>query len=41
VGVFKKREILEFGINKEESSYIQKREISLICENTPNFKKSL
>jgi hypothetical protein len=38
---FKKSEILEFAINKEESSDIKKREISLICENTPNFKKNL
>jgi hypothetical protein len=37
----KKREILEFAINKEESSDIKKREISLICGNTPYFKKNL
>jgi hypothetical protein len=36
-----KREILEFAINKEESSDINKREISLFCENTPYFKKNL
>jgi hypothetical protein len=38
---FKKREILEFAINKEESSEIKNREISLICENTPYLKKNL
>jgi hypothetical protein len=38
---FKKREILEFAMNKEESSDIKKRKISLICENTPYFKKNL
>jgi hypothetical protein len=37
----KKREILEFAINKEESSDINKREISLVCENNPYFKKNL
>jgi hypothetical protein len=36
-----KREILEFAINKEGSSNNKKREISLICENTPHFKKNL
>jgi hypothetical protein len=36
---FKKREILEFAINKEGSSDIKRRQISLICENTPYFKK--
>jgi hypothetical protein len=35
---FKKREILEFAIMKEESFDIKKREISLICESTPYFK---
>jgi hypothetical protein len=38
---FKKREILAFAINKEESFDIKKREISLISENTPYFKKNL
>jgi hypothetical protein len=38
---FKKREFKDFAINKEESSDIKKREISLICENTPYFKKNL
>jgi hypothetical protein len=38
---FRKREILEFSINKEGSSDIKNREISLICENTPYFKKNL
>jgi hypothetical protein len=35
------REILEFAINKEESSDIKNRETSLIYENTPYFKKNL
>jgi hypothetical protein len=38
---FKKREILEFAINKEESSDIKKGEISLIWKNTPYFKKKI
>jgi hypothetical protein len=29
----------EFAINKEGTSDIKNREISLICENTPYFKK--
>jgi hypothetical protein len=37
----KKREILEFAINKEGNSDIKNREISLICENTPYFQKNL
>jgi hypothetical protein len=28
-------------MNKEESPDIKKREISLICENTPYFKKTI
>jgi hypothetical protein len=32
---------LEFAINKEGRFDIKKREISLICENTPYFKKNL
>jgi hypothetical protein len=39
--LFKKREILEFAINKEGSYDIKNREISLFCENTPYFKKNL
>jgi hypothetical protein len=35
--LFNKGKILEFAINKEESSDTKKREISLICENTPLF----
>jgi hypothetical protein len=33
--------ILEFAINKEGSSDIKSIGISLICENTPYFKKNL
>jgi hypothetical protein len=36
---FKKREILEFAMNKEESFDIKKRKISLICENTLILRK--
>jgi hypothetical protein len=32
---FKKREILEFALNKEDSSDNKKGEIFLICKNTP------
>jgi hypothetical protein len=35
------REILEVAINKEESPDIKKSVISLVCENTPYFKKNL
>jgi hypothetical protein len=38
---FKKREILEFAINKEGNFDIKNREITIICENTPYFKKNL
>jgi hypothetical protein len=38
-GFSSKREILEFAINNEGSSDIKNREIFLICENTPYFKK--
>jgi hypothetical protein len=38
-GFSSKREILEFAINKEGSSYIKNRFIFLSCENTPYFKK--
>jgi hypothetical protein len=37
----KRGRFLEFTINKEGSSDIKNREISLICENTPYFKKNL
>jgi hypothetical protein len=38
---FKKREILEFAINKEENSNIKKREISLIWDFKKNLRKSV
>jgi hypothetical protein len=38
---FKRREILEFAINKEGSSDTKRREIFLICENTPYFRIKL
>jgi hypothetical protein len=37
----KRGEFLEFAIDKEGNSDIKSREISLICENTPYFKKNL
>jgi hypothetical protein len=36
-----KREILEFAMNKEGSSDIKNREITLVCENSLYFMKNL